>query len=415
MMTEAIATARHITLDALRGFAVMGILAMNIVAFAAPEAASLKPALEGSPTPADIGSWVASFVLFDGKMRGLFSLLFGASMLLIVERAEAKGENPGYVHFRRMAWLAVFGLAHFLFIWWGDILFLYAAIGCIAFLFRAQESRVLIMLAVVIYTIGFVLMALMTGSMWLVAFAAQAPNADPELVRSYADMLKEISGSAREFSVYSGRYADIVTYRGTVQWAQPFAGIATNFCETLPFMMIGMALFKNGFLTGEWNGARYRTWALAGIGLGGIGYVLFAALAIAHNFNILLIVNMVIAWSYPFRLMMILGYAAALILLVKATCNSAFMARVAATGRSAFSNYLGTSIIMTTIFYGYGFGLFGKVERPALWLFVIGAWLAMLLWSKPWLDRFHYGPMEWLWRSLARMQLQPMRRESRLS
>ena len=85
------------------------------------------------------------------------------------------------------------------------------------------------------------------------------------------------------------------------------------------------------------------------------------------------------------------------------------VSRVAAAGRMAFSNYLGTSIAMTTIFYGYGLGLFGDVGRWALYLVCIGMWAVMLLWSKPWLDRFRYGPLEWLWRSLARGKLQPMR------
>jgi uncharacterized protein len=84
--------------------------------------------------------------------------------------------------------------------------------------------------------------------------------------------------------------------------------------------------------------------------------------------------------------------------------------RVAAAGRAAFTNYLGTTIVMTTIFYGYGLGLYGHVSRPMLWLFVLGAWGMMLFWSKPWLERFHYGPLEWLWRSLARMELQPFRK-----
>lgn len=88
------------------------------------------------------------------------------------------------------------------------------------------------------------------------------------------------------------------------------------------------------------------------------------------------------------------------------------VARVAAAGRAAFTNYLGTSIIMTFLFYGYGLGLFGEVSRAACYLFVIGAWALMLLWSKPWLDRFAYGPMEWLWRSLARGQLQPISRHA---
>ena len=156
---------RHITLDALRGFAVMGILAMNIVAFAMPEMAYISPAAIGEPSQADIFSWLFSLIVVDGKMRGLFSLLFGASMMLIVDRAEAKGENPDSVHFRRMGWLALFGLAHFFFIWWGDILFLYAAVGCVAYLFKDMEARPLIKISLIVYAVGFLLMSLMMGSM----------------------------------------------------------------------------------------------------------------------------------------------------------------------------------------------------------------------------------------------------------
>ena len=135
---------RHITLDALRGFAVMGILAMNIAAFNMPFMAYLSPAIYGGDSGADLVSWFVSYIVFDGKMRGLFSLLFGASMLLVAERAEAKGESANRVHYMRMFWLALFGLAHFFFIWFGDILFLYASVGSIAFLFRKWQPGRLI-------------------------------------------------------------------------------------------------------------------------------------------------------------------------------------------------------------------------------------------------------------------------------
>ena len=108
-------------------------------------------------------------------------------------------------------------------------------------------------------------------------------------------------------------------------------------------------------------------------------------------------------------------WAALIILWVKRGGVSALRDRVAAAGRMAFSNYLATSVVMTSIFYGYGLNLFGEVGRAALWLFVLGMSGLMLLWSKPWLDRFHYGPLEWVWRSLARWELQPMRKGKRLA
>ena len=129
------------TLDIVRGVAIMGILAMNIVAFAMPDAAYLNPMAYGTEGPADLASWTFSFLFIDGRMRGLFSFLFGASMLLVIEKAEAGGRDPAKVHYARMLWLLVFGLIHFYLIWWGDILSLYAPVGMIAYAFRRASPR----------------------------------------------------------------------------------------------------------------------------------------------------------------------------------------------------------------------------------------------------------------------------------
>ena len=107
---------------------------------------------------------------------------------------------------------------------------------------------------------------------------------------------------------------------------------------------------------------------------------------------------------------MIVAIAALVILLTRR--RGALVERIAAAGRAAFSNYLGTSLLMTGLFYGWGLGLFGQVHRIQLWIPVIATWVLILLWSKPWLDHFHYGPFEWLWRSLARRSLQPMRKRA---
>ena len=128
------------------------------------------------------------------------------------------------------------------------------------------------------------------------------------------------------------------------------------------------------------------------------------------GFDYLVAVNAFMGWAGPGRLMMTIAYAALLILLIRGAAASTWIARAAATGRAAFSHYLGTSIVMTTIFYGYGIGLFGYIDRWMLYLVCAGMWAAMLLWSKPWLERYHYGPLEWLWRSLSRWRVQPMKK-----
>lgn len=402
---------RLITLDALRGFAVMGILAMNIVAFAMPEMAYVSPKAYGGETPSDIAAWALGFLLFDGKMRGLFSILFGASMLLIIDRAEASGQSPRSVHYRRMAWLAVFGLCHYFFIWWGDILFLYAAVGCIAFRFRRWESRRLIKWAIGLFTLGTVLTSLFFGAQLAVASAADDPassmaEAGREVRAEYAKIDGEVP---EELALYRGPYRPILDERlGSA--ANPFVGVLMTMLETLPLMMLGMALFRNGFLTGAWTAADYRRTALLWLPPGVLLTLLVGWLQWRAGFDYLIAVNAFMAWAGPGRLMMTIAYAALIVMLIQRASASPWVARVAATGRAAFSNYLGTSIVMTTIFYGYGLGLFGDVDRWTLYLFCIGMWAVMLLWSKPWLDRFRYGPFEWLWRSLARGSLQPMRR-----
>ncbi|RYY11919.1 MAG: DUF418 domain-containing protein, partial [Alphaproteobacteria bacterium] len=127
------APTRIATLDLIRGVAVMGILASNIAAFGFPEFAYMTPASMGAPSTPDLIAWTTTFIVIDGKMRGLFSFLFGASMLLVIDRAEANGEDPATVHLRRMAWLFVFGIAHLYLLWWGDILAHYALVGALAY------------------------------------------------------------------------------------------------------------------------------------------------------------------------------------------------------------------------------------------------------------------------------------------
>ena len=411
MSSQALAT-RHITLDALRGFAVMGILAMNIVAFALPEWAYVAPGTYGGDSAADKASWLFSFIFIDGKMRGLFSLLFGASMALIIERAEAKGENPARVHYSRMIWLLLFGLAHFLFIWWGDILFLYAVIGCIAYRFRKWEAKRLIKWALIIYSLGFLLYALQFGGLQFLQFMASQPGADATFVAQYKEVIESPDFSldaSAEIAAYTGNYADIVARR----WGDVFdllVLIAQSFAETLPLMMLGMAMKKNGFLTGEWDRGDYARWARKMLTPGFLISIGLGLWVVSSGFDLITTLGNFLAWSMIPRLLMTIGYAALLIMAIQSFTGSAFIDRVVATGRAAFTNYLGTSILMSTIFYGYGLGLYNQAGRASLWFFVLGAWALMLLWSKPWLERFHYGPFEWLWRSLARGKPQPFKK-----
>lgn len=412
-MNTTVPTPRHLELDALRGFAVMGILLMNIVGFSMPEMAYVSPAVYGGTDLPDIIVWAFSYIFVDGKMRGLFTILFGASMMLIIERARDNGENVASIHFSRMAWLAIFGLAHFFLLWFGDILFLYAAVGCIAFFLSGLSAEDLIRRALLIFTLGFVGYSIMFGSFLHLQYLASLPDASAATIDSLAQTVEDFdpgaAAIAADIALHRSGFLPIVLAKLQDHFLQPLILLAYNLAETLPLMMIGMALYKNGFMTGSWSAADYRR---LGLRLTAIGAFILTGIAsglIYRDFDILLMLNASYAWNWPSQLLMTVGYAALLIGLIRQFSASAWIQRVAAVGRAAFSNYLGTSMLMTFLFYGWGLGLYGSIGRAELYLFVVATWALMLLWSKPWLSHFRYGPLEWLWRSLARRRVQSLR------
>lgn len=407
-------TDRIVTLDIVRGVAVMGILAMNIVAFAWPFPVYVNPAAGAGAQGADLASWLFAFLVFDSKMRGLFSMLFGASTLLVIRQAVAAGRSGAGSHYARMAVLGVFGLAHFYLVWFGDILFLYAVAGMVLYLMRNLSVTKCIALGSSFLLVSVFFLGLLGGS----AMMASNPNLPPETAASLAEARNEVENTsgansplvASETALYRSDYETIVHERFVVKRWEPFAAAVFFLFETLGLMLIGMALFKSGFVTGEWEPRRYRRWALVTAIIAFPPLAGLASWQINSGFDGPRVFLASMALSVPFDTLLAIGWAALIVLWAKSGPIEGMRARVAATGRMAFTNYLTTSIVMTTIFYGYGLSLFAEVDRAALWLFVIGMWAAMLMWSKPWLDRYRYGPFEWLWRSLSRGRLQPLRR-----
>jgi uncharacterized protein len=405
---------RYISLDAIRGVAVMGILAMNIVAFALPISAYFNPAAGGPPGAGDTLAWAFNFVFVDSKMRGLFSLLFGASTLLVMERAAAAGRNAAVSHYARMIWLFGFGLVHYYLIWFGDILTLYAACGLLLYFFRNLSVRALLWWAGGFFLISQLYMLAGWASFAAYEAGIMPPDAQAGMAEAMAALAKEMGPSSAGFApnvaLMQNDYGAILADRAGTHGDGPFVQIIQFLWETMALMLIGMALFKTGMLTGQWDAARYRRWALrcfliAVPPLAGLVWYQMAA-----GYSVATVFGAAFALSPPFDIAMTVGWAALIMLAITQGLGTTAVGRLAAAGQMAFTNYLVTSLVMTTIFYGYGLGLFGQVSRPALYLFCFGMWAAMLLWSQPWLARFRYGPMEWMWRSLSRGSLQAMRR-----
>lgn len=384
----------------------LGILLLNIVAFGMPEAAYFNPRAYGGWHGADFAAWLVNFVLFDGRMRGLFSFLFGASTLLVAERAEAGGRSAARVHYSRMLWLLAFGLAHLWLVWDGDILGLYAMVGMVAFLLRRLPVHNLVALGILLVLVELV----MLGSLSADLYAAQQTPASADGAQMLADMTRSFgvpapADLAQELTLYRGGYSQLVAHRLDEHPLGPLVGIVYFGAETLGYMLFGMAALRSGLLGGAWEPRRYARWAAAGFGIGIPAYAALAAYMTASGFSVFS-VTLSAGLATIARPPVILGWACLILLLARR--GGALVDRLGAAGRMAFTNYLATSLICTTLFYGYGLGWFGYLSRAELYLVVLAMWALMLLWSRPWLARFHYGPFEWVWRSLARGRRQPM-------
>ncbi|KKW91107.1 MULTISPECIES: DUF418 domain-containing protein [Sphingobium] len=407
-------SSRIPAMDVLRGCAVMGILWMNIAVFALPAQAYFSPAAAGPLSTGDILFWTVSFLAVDGKMRALFSMLFGASMLLLIDREEMAGHDGQRTQMIRAAWLFVFGLAHYLLLWSGDILMIYALVGLAALLFVRKEPLALVKWAFLFFLAHFLVCAFFITTLHAWSHAAAAPDAASHIPAGFADFIGSFSDPAHpairsEFEIYRGNYAGIFMHHVALFGSQWLTTLPFVTLDTLGFMLLGMAMLKGGFLTGRWQAEQYWRTARHCFLIGLLPMAGLAWWVIASGFATLPALGTVLAWSFPFRIPLAVGWAALILWLFTRYRDRRLTHRIAAVGRLALSNYLGTSIVMSATFYGWGLGLFGQVRYSLLPLLVIAAWVVMLLWSPLWQRRFALGPMEWLWRTLVGGQTQKIR------
>jgi len=403
---------RIASLDFIRGVAVLGILAANIVAFGQPWSAYSWPSafLTGHDATAD-WMWVAQFVLIDGKMRGLFTLLFGAGMALFMEKAWERGATR-WLQARRLFWLALVGLVHFFFIWHGDILFLYAALGFVAMFFLRMSAGKLLTLGLIGYFMGALLYALTIGSAYFIAdtsFGETAAMADARVTLEETKQ-ESLDDDRTEITIMTeGNYADFVEHGFAEHASDPIDTLYIMLFETVPLMLIGMAFYRMDWFSSAGETRQRRAWGW-GLLLVGAGLSLWMALWVkAGGFTYWSTTVALMAFSMLPRVLMVLGLAL-LLALYGNTASGWFAERISAAGRAAFTNYLGTSVLMMLIFHPWAGGLWGELTRPELYLVVALGWAVMLLWSKPWLAKYRYGPLEWLWRCLTYWRLFPLRR-----
>ncbi len=424
---------RFFAVDVLRGFALLGILAMNIVLFGWPSPAYSNPMRGGGFTGIDRAIWFFNHLVFEAKMMTIFSMLFGAGLVLMDQRAEARGARIGWIYYRRIFWLLMIGLVHSYLIWDGDILVLYAQTGFFLFFFRNARPRTLIVLGVVAMLVivpivwglgaGITYLKDTTARVDAQIKAGEKPDLFEKQLRDIwtTSLRDEITPNAErkakdwneELSIYRGSYPGIVKYKAFRVLMEQIVGFLIGgglFAASR--MLVGMGLMKLGVFSAQ-RSDRFYAWMLVlGYGLG-LPLLIFDGVEMIKNeFSFdYFIMDGGVNFNLVGSLIVALGHVGLVMLIVKKGALQWLTKRLAAVGRMALSNYLFDSIFCTTLFYGYGFGLFGHVNRTGLAGIVLAIWVFQLLVSPIWLAHFRYGPAEWLWRSLTYWRLQPLRQE----
>jgi uncharacterized protein len=385
---------RMVAIDVLRGFALLGILLMNIQSFSMIGAAYVNPMAYGDMTGANYCVWLLCHIFADQKFMSIFSMLFGAGIVLMTGRQDASQGRSAAVHYRRMGVLLLFGLIHAYLIWYGDILVAYALCGMVAYLFRRLPPWALIVLGVLVIAVH---------SAIYFGISESVPYWPPgEIEKFRRDLKPEPADIAKE----------LATVRGNWLGQLPHRAKESLFLETLIFamwtawragglMLVGMALFKLGAFSAKWSARSY--WLMLVVGMVvGVPVIVYGNNTIAdHDWDPIYLMFTGYEFNYWGSLFVSLGYVGAVMLVCQHAGMSWLSRPLAAVGQMALTNYLMQSLICTTIFYGHGFGLFGHVERVGQLGIVFAVWAFQLIVSPIWLRYFQYGPAEWLWRALT--------------
>ncbi len=306
----------------------------------------------------------------------------------------------------------LFGLAHFYLIWFGDILFSYSISGIILLLCVKWKGSTQLKVGLLGYLVGSIIYAAIMVPTHLVADTPLGEQAAFTEMRGELEEGKQysIDDGATEYEIKSsGDYGAFVQHRIGEHGTDPYTNVLLFLPESLPLMLIGMALFKLGLFSGGFDPDRQRFWGWMGLLVGGVLHLVIALWAKSVGFTYYATLAAFMGLTPIPRLIMVLGLVA-LLALYGPRATGWLGQRISAAGRAAFTNYLGTSIVMLFVFHGWALGLFGELNRPQLYVVVLLSWVLMLLWSKPWLDRFRYGPLEWAWRCLTYGKLFSLRR-----
>jgi uncharacterized protein len=420
--------------DLLRGVALTGILFMNVFGFAlAPYSTE---AFKANPATLDFWVYAANIIFLEGKMRALFGMVFGAGVFLFVRNKAIVGWQLHALTGRRMGLLVLFGLIHaHVLLWMGDILYLYGICGVLVYLLRNLPPRWLLVAVPLVAVLDF------SGNQafyvnirakrlaYVEAVAVKARGGVPTVTQASAlaawhelerTLIPDRAQGLEITRKMLGHYADVASRVRPLAWKSETQFLLLDIPDSVALMLLGLSLLRLGFLSGTWELGSYRRLALLGYALG----LPLAAWSFLHNVAVAPTFEAGLAhmertpvdWFgliYPFqRILLVLGHASLLVLLHRSGRLAALTARFRAVGQMAFTNYIAHTVISTLTFFGYGFGLYGKLAFWQTQAFALAVGAMALVWSPWWLARFRFGPLEWMWRSLTYLRWHPLRRSS---
>ena len=388
-------------LDVLRGFALYGVFLTNAFISSRPMGEAMRrPPADSSEL---IGPWwseTLAWGFFDGflvmKFVTLFSLLFGMGLVLQNQRAAAAGIPFRKIYLRRLGLLAGIGIFHGFFLFEGDILLVYAFVGGLLFLFRNQSPRNLVWIAMIPLTIGF-LLTLMWASIGVEMFEGGDTDG---------------FGTAATTARRTGSLSQVIAQRPFeyIGWLVISSFISFNW-RVVALFFLGAAIMKKGLLQAR-HMALHRRLSWIGLGVGG-GLELFG-IAVS-----LFIDSPSIPWQVATSLgeeigslLLSMGYAGTILWAVHGGYFRRLQHGLAAIGRTALTNYLLQSIAMNLIFMAFGLGLYEKLSRAEVLVWISLVFAAQVFASQLWMNRFSMGPCEWLWRRLTYPGPLPLRRKA---
>lgn len=400
------------SIDIFRGFALLGILIMNISSFAMPSMAYFSPVVYDI-NPLNHIFYSITHIIADQKFMAIFSMLFGASTLLFIKSVKKRKKNPFLLFYSRNFWLLIFGWIHSTYLWYGDILFIYALCAFLLFFFKNLTPKKQFILGCFIYLLP--IFSNYAAYEYLIDHLGQA---EQDVIVKHWNPSKEIL--QQELDAYRGSYEKQVQQRAHM-WSSseynednPSGGIGAGIIglsflidllsRSFGMMLIGMACFSWGVFSNTFTKAFYKKLVIYGFGIGLPLSIIGLFLTYFYDWD----------WKYmqflgrspnhiatPF---IAFGYTGVIMLWIRKGSFINLQEKLRAIGKTALSAYLIQTIIATFIFYGIGLGLFGYVNRLYQLVIMVFIWLVLLKLSPSWLRRYQYGPVEWIWRILTHMK-----------